>query len=242
MLREVARDGDHWRGGLERAILDFEERFGGLRYVVRGASLEHGYGIEGDLVISEGIRGLGFEGVFDGEWAAAVLVHADGSTAMTLDGSPYRMIDDSLVQRLEKHARQWVTRMWPHRTWLIDAPFNSSGVSLVDCGLQLVSVASGPADRWWVGTWGGIDCQVELSLVRFSVEGEVWALRAYAMEVAILYDDGMLTALKVGDGLSFSSAVQCEFCDAEMSSAGVCMPEKKRTSRRLKRLLGGHRS
>lgn len=98
-------------------MIRFEERYGGLWYPLLGSNgMEHG--LHGEATVYLTIDGWTFPGIHDGDQTWSVDVLPDERTAMTLAGRP-RVINSSILQRLEAPAQLSQVRDWPHVTFAV---------------------------------------------------------------------------------------------------------------------------
>ena len=130
-----------------------------------------------DLVRNpRGIPGLAFGGIVDGDWTWAVDVLVDGSTAMGPGQWPYRVIDRSVDQRIEKHALLVEVREWFHRTFECLTPPHVLPVTDETVLPMAVPEASGPAELWWSDQ----DVAVQATLSSWPPTQDRWTVRYFA--------------------------------------------------------------
>jgi hypothetical protein len=64
--------------------------------------------------------GPAFRGIMDGAWTTPLYILHDGRTLVRLGGQvPDRVIDSSVVQRIESHALLAVAGRWPHHRYIL---------------------------------------------------------------------------------------------------------------------------
>ncbi|MFJ3505558.1 hypothetical protein [Streptomyces sp. NPDC090135] len=131
--------------GAVEAMIRFEERYGGLWYPLLGPNgMEHG--LNGEAIIYLNTDGWTFPGILDGDQTWPVDVLLDERTVMTLAGRP-RVVNSSILQRLEAHAQLSQVRDRPHVTFGI-ATEPGREPTVAATGLpRLDAEATGPADR-----------------------------------------------------------------------------------------------
>lgn len=155
-------------------MIRFEERYGGLWYPLLGSNgMEHG--LNGEATIYLNTDGCWtFQGIHDGDQTWSVDVLPDQRTAMTLAGRP-RIINSSILQRLEAHAQLSQVRDWPHVTFAV-ATEPSQDPTVAEAGLPALDVeATGPADRWWADS----ETAVHLKLHKWWGEEDIWVTRCF---------------------------------------------------------------
>jgi hypothetical protein len=145
---------------LVETMVRFEERYGGLSYsVVGGNSME--YGLGGTPSIHHSPLGTAFDAILDGDWTWNLDVLLDGRTAMGLGRWPYRVIDRSVEQRIERHALLVEVRGWFHRTFECSTPLCVQPMADEGALPPPVAEATGPAEFWW--SEGDVAIQAKLS-------------------------------------------------------------------------------
>ncbi|MGC5289554.1 hypothetical protein [Micromonospora sp. DT231] len=154
----------------------FEERYGGLAYRLKTDGNHMEYGLEGPAYFRwTADLGWMFPAALDGAWTWGVDVLLDGRTAMAPGNWPYRLIDRTIEQRLEKHALLAEVRRWPHVTLTYEtATLVSPTVTL--SGVPEVREATGPADRLWYD--GAVAAC--LSLRGWPAGRDRWVLRCFS--------------------------------------------------------------
>ncbi|MFG1837438.1 hypothetical protein ACGFH8_03270 [Micromonospora sp. NPDC049175] len=154
----------------------FEERYGGLAYRLKTDGNHMEYGLEGPAYFRwTSDLGWMFPAALDGAWTWGVDVLLDGRTAMAPGNWPYRLIDRTIEQRLEKHALLAEVRRWPHVTLTYEtATLVSPTVTL--SGVPEVREATGPADRLWYD--GAVAAC--LSLRGWPAGRDRWVLRCFS--------------------------------------------------------------
>jgi hypothetical protein len=210
------------------AMTRFEQRYGGLRYqLLTGNAME--YGLGGDATAHDSEFGQAFTGILDGDWTWPVDVLLDGRTAMGPGEWPYRVIDRSMGQRLEKHALLAEVRGWPHRTVeCVTAPDTPPGIHPE--GLPPpVPHASGPADLWWTDD----STAVEATLHSWPRHQARWLVRYFAKTVDQLsrIDLASRTAVKQAT----TPAAWCDLCATRLSPEQTCTsPPAKNADRPIR--------
>ncbi|NGO81845.1 hypothetical protein G6045_40310 [Streptomyces sp. YC504] len=159
--------------GAVESMIRFEERYGGLWYPLLGPNgMEHG--LHGEATIYLTGDGWTFPGILDGDQTWRVDVLSDGSTTMTL-ARRSRIINSSILQRLEAHAQLSQVRDWPHVTFAV-ATEPGQEPTVAEAALPpLDAEATGPADRWWVA--GGT--AIQLKLHKWWGEEDMWVARCF---------------------------------------------------------------
>ncbi|MEV0730319.1 hypothetical protein [Polymorphospora sp. NPDC050346] len=160
---------------LVTAMVRFEERFGGLRYAVIGSNGME-YGLDGVPTGHHSPLGPALPGIFDGDQTWGIDVLADGRTAMGPGRWPYRIIDRSVDQRLEKHALLVAVRSWPHRTFTCSTPPEVLPVVDEERLPPPVPEATGPADLWW----GDDSTAIQITLSGWPPGQDRWTVRYFA--------------------------------------------------------------
>jgi hypothetical protein len=132
-------------------MAEFEQRFGGLRSTIlreRENGME--YGLAGDYTIIQTGFGPAFRGILDGPQTWPLYVLHDGRTLMRLRSPiPDRVIDSSVIQRIESDALLAMAGRWAHHRYTFTVA--SGAEPAVDTGAfpPAVPEATGPAKRWW---------------------------------------------------------------------------------------------
>lgn len=149
----------HNPGGLDEAgmpdaierMVEFEQRFGGLWYsILRDRENGMEYGLEGNCTVFQTGFGPAFRGIMDGAWTTPLCILHDGRTLVRTGGQvPYRVIDSSVIQRIESHALLAVSGHWPHRRYSFTVPPGTGPAVGTGTFPLAVPEATGPADRWW---------------------------------------------------------------------------------------------
>lgn len=160
---------------IETAIA-FEERYGGLAYRVRPGGNHMEYGLDGEAYFCWTPEyGWSMPALIDGAWTWMLAVLLDGRTIMGPGEWPDRVIDRTLVQRLEKHALLDRVAVWPHATFsYVTEPQVLPDIGVSD--VPLVQEATGPADRWW---YDG-ESAIHLTLSGWPEGEDHWVLRCFA--------------------------------------------------------------
>ncbi|WP_405591446.1 hypothetical protein [Streptomyces sp. NBC_01092] len=184
------------------AMVRFEERYGGLWYPLIGSNgMEHG--LDGEVTVHPSIDGWSFSGILDGDQTWTVEVLLDERTAMTLADRP-RIINRSIMQRLESHAQLAQVRGWPHVTLGIST---EPGQEPTVCGADLPAldvVATGPADKWWSNG----QAAVHAGLHKWWGGEDVWIVRCFARQA----EDLAATVESVRHAMTGSAWVNEDWC------------------------------
>ncbi len=153
----------------------FQERFGGLFYRVLGNNPME-YGVDVGATVHDTPFGRAFPGILDGDWTTGLDVLFDGRTAMGPGRWPYRVIDRSVEQRIERHALLVSMLGRFHRTFECHTPANVPPI--LDDGTlpPPVPEASGPAEMWWSGG----DVAVQATLAGWPPGRDRWIIRFFA--------------------------------------------------------------
>jgi hypothetical protein len=212
---------DHRREPAPAALIStmvwFEQRYGGLAYpLITGNDME--YGLDGDATGHPSTFGPTFAGILDGDWTWAVDVLLDGRTAMGPGQWPYRVIDRSIDQRLEKHALLAEVRGWPHRTVeCVTAPGATPAHNPEELPPS-VPAASGPADLWWAAD----STAVQLTLHSWPPHQDRWLVRYFAGTTHLLSraDRALHTAIRQPT----TPAAWCELCATSLGPDQTCPP------------------
>jgi hypothetical protein len=156
-VRELA--GLHNPGGLDEAgmpdvierMAGFEQRFGGLWYsILRDCENGMEYGLAGDCTVYRTGFGPAFRGIMDGSWTTPLYILHDGRTLVrTGRQRPDRVIDSSVIQRIESHALLATAGHWPHHRYVLTVPSGAEPAVGTGTFPPAVPAATGPADRWW---------------------------------------------------------------------------------------------
>ncbi|MER7172871.1 hypothetical protein [Streptomyces mesophilus] len=199
------------------SMIRFEERYGGLWYPLLGSNgMEHG--LDGEATVCLTIDGWTFPGIHDGDQTWRVDVLPGERTAMTLAGRP-RIINSSILQRLENHAQLSQVRDWPHMTFAV-ATEPGQEPTLAEAGLPALDVeATGPADRWWVG--GGT--AIQLKLHKWWGEEDIWFARCFMERAENLATTFDVVRHAVTDGVC-RNADWCGLCTHFRQPAQACLP------------------
>ncbi|MFF7360527.1 hypothetical protein [Streptomyces sp. NPDC008125] len=210
------------------AMIGFEERYGGLWYpLLNSNGMEHG--LDGEATIHLGIDGWTFRGILDGDRTWPVDILPDQRTAMTLAGRT-RIVNSSVLQRLEAHAQVLQVRNWPHATFAV-ATEPGQEPTVIGDGLPALDVeATGPADRWWVGS--GTAMHLELH-VWWGGE-DIWIARCFAERAGNLAAtvDALRHAVTGG---AWRDEDWCGLCTHVVQPAHVCLPDAGKQSGRPRR-------
>lgn len=202
---------------LTEAMVRFEQRYGGLFYLVTAV---HGmeYGLDGDATGHETPQGYAFTGIIDGDWTWSVDVLLDGRTAMAITGWPYRVIDRSVDQRLERHALLVAAKRWPHRTFTLNTP--SFTPPRADGGLlpPAVEEATGPATTWWAGD----EVMVELSLASWPGTHDTWQVRYFARDQRLAASAEKTVSAALGREVTPDR--WCALCARSIDPDHTCVP------------------
>ncbi|GAB2601562.1 hypothetical protein Aab01nite_63660 [Paractinoplanes abujensis] len=164
-------------------MVAFEDRYGGLSYSVTGGNPME-YGLEGDNSVLDTPYGPAFPGIVDGSWTWGLDVLADGRTIMGPGRLPYRVIDRSLEQRLERPAMLFEVHTWFHQVFECFTP-SDVGPIADEAGLPPpVPQASGPAEVWWRGP----DVAVQAVLAGWPPGRDRWVVRYFARRPWQVFD------------------------------------------------------
>jgi hypothetical protein len=132
-------------------MAEFEQRFGGLWYTIlreRENGME--YGLEGDFTIFHTGFGPAFRGILDGTWTWPVHILHDGRTLMRLgERYPDRVIDSSVIQRIESDALLAVAGRWAHHRYTFAVASDAEPAVDTEAFPPAVPEATGPTKRWW---------------------------------------------------------------------------------------------
>jgi hypothetical protein len=203
------------------AMLEFEERYGGLSYRLLSAN-PMGYGLDGQPVGYRTGHGWAFGGVLDGDWTAVMDVLVDGRIAFAPGRALSRVIDRTVDQRLEKHALLAEVRTWPHRAFTITVP---PGLipQLATGGLPPVATeATGPATMWWHDQGRA----VQLDLDSWWQDRDDWILRCFTRHRHDLA--GAVAATQTAaNSLHPSEATWCGICVNQVPAGQVCLPDSQ---------------
>lgn len=126
------------------------QQFGGLWYsILRDRENGMEYALEECTVFQTGF-GPAFGGIMDGAWTWPVDILHDGRTLMRLGGHiSDRVIDSSVIQRIEGHAQLSVAGHWPHHRYSLAVPAGTEPTVNAGAFPPVVPEATGPASRWW---------------------------------------------------------------------------------------------
>jgi hypothetical protein len=208
-LREPAPD------DLVSAMIRFERRYGGLTYpLISGNSMD--YGLDGDTTGHRTEHGIAFTGILDGDWTWGVDVLIDGRTGMSPGSWPFRIIDRSVDQRLEKHALLAAVREWPHRTYECQTPPGVRPIIDDDTLSCVVPEASGPTDLWW----NDDTTAVEVSLRSWPPEHDCWTVRYFTRIPGLLAEADQIIRTRVR-GKS-TPANWCSLCACWLTADQAC--------------------
>jgi hypothetical protein len=194
----------------------FEERYGGLRYRVLGGN-QMEYGLDGPVVVHHSPLGPAFTGILDGDWTWDLQVLLDGRTAMQPGQWPYRVIDRTVDQRIERHALLADVRGWFHRTFECSTP---SGVPpLTDEGpLPPPAIdATGPAEFWWYDRGVAVQAQ----LVGWLPERDRWTVCYFAETPQQAAEADPIVYAAAGH--ETVPATWCTICSRTVAPGGTCM-------------------
>jgi hypothetical protein len=198
------------------ALLRFEERYGGLSYPASLTGNVMDYGLRRYSTVRQTPLGPAFTGIVDGDWTMAFDVLLDGRTAIGPGEWPYRVMDRSIDQRIEKHALLAEVQDWPHRTFKCTTP---DGVSPVGDERRLppaVPEASGPADLWWLDD----DAAVEASLYAWDGTRDVWTVRHFVRDTyGAAVAEPVVYAAMLHETVP---ATWCSLCSGDVAPGAVC--------------------
>ncbi|MEV4133211.1 hypothetical protein AB0J72_13710 [Dactylosporangium sp. NPDC049742] len=202
-------------GDAVEALVRFEASYGGLRYpVIVGNPMDHG--LDGEVAVHDTPLGPAFAGIVDGDWTWGVDVLLDGRTAMDLGEWPYRVIDRSVDQRIEKHALLAEVRQWPHRTYTCRTPPHVAPVTDERLLPPSVPEASGPADLWWRddGT------AVEATLHAWGGRHDLWTVRHFSRMLHLAHHADPVVYVAMGH--ETVPATWCSICSEHVPPEWTC--------------------
>ncbi|MFD1372258.1 hypothetical protein [Actinoplanes sichuanensis] len=197
-------------------VARFQERYGGLTYPVLGGN-DMEYGVDGDPSFHDTPLGPAFLGILDGDWTWSLSVLTDGSTAMGPGSWPYRVIDRSVEQRIERHALVVEVRGRPHRTFECRTPPGVQPIVEDSMLPPAAPEASGPAELWWSGD----DVAVQATLSAWPPGGDSWTIRYFArhpMRVTAAND-----TVRAAVFHETVPAVWCSLCSRDVAPGATCM-------------------
>ncbi|MGW9448583.1 hypothetical protein [Streptomyces sp. NPDC055632] len=204
--------------GAVEAMIRFEERYGGLWYPLLGSNgMEHG--LNGEAIVYLDTDGWTFPGILDGDETWPVDVLPDGRTAMTLAGRP-RVVNSSILQRLEAHAQLSQVRDRPHVTFAIATEPGREPTVAATVLPGLDTGATGPADRWWVSS----DVAIHLKLHKWWGEEDVWIARCFTQRAENLAATADALRQAVTGGV-WRNEDWCGLCTQVRRPAQACLPE-----------------
>jgi len=193
-------------------MVEFEQRFGGVWYsILRDSENGMEYLLEECTVYQTGF-GPAFRGIMDGAWTTPLYILHDGRTLVRLGGQrPFRVIDSSVIQRIEGHALLAVAGRWPHRRYTLTAPAGAGPAVGKAAFPPAVPWATGPANHWWFDGDRAV-------LLRLSP----WGIRrtANGMKVAGLDYWTMWCFARTESGLAWASD-----CRADIPAGPVAGPD-----------------
>ncbi|MFE0772836.1 hypothetical protein [Streptomyces sp. NPDC058861] len=204
--------------GAVEAMIRFEERYGGLWYPLLGPNgMEHG--LNGEAVVYLETDGWTFPGILDGDQTWPVNVLPDGRTVMTLAGRP-RVVNSSILQRLEAHAQLSQVRDRPHMTFAI-ATEPGREPTVAATGLPALDTeASGPADRWWVDS----ETAIHLKLHKWWGEEGIWIARCFTERAENLATTADALRHAVTGGV-WRNEDWCGLCTQLRQPTQACLPD-----------------
>lgn len=200
---------------LVEAVVRFEERYGGLSYTVLGGN-DMEYGLDGDLAGYHTPWGRAFGGILDGDWTWDLGVLLDGRTVMEPGRWPYRVIDRSVTQRLERHALLVEVRGWFHRSFECLTPPHVGLMADESPLPPPVPEATGPAELWWSGR----DIAVQATLSGWPPEGDRWTVCYFARTTRQVADADPTVYAAVGH--ETAPALWCAVCSRPVASGMTC--------------------
>lgn len=160
---------------LIETMVRFEERYGGLSYPVLGGNAME-YGLDDPTSVQRNPLGTAFTGILDGDWTWSLDVLIDGRTAMSPGQWPYRVIDRTVDQRIERHALLVEIGGWFHRTFECSTPPRVPPMTVEDALPPPAIEATGPAEFWWSDR----DVAVQAQLAAWPLERDRWTVRYFA--------------------------------------------------------------
>jgi hypothetical protein len=236
-LRERSHRGQHlsestirssaasWRGPhgepaaeeLIKAIVAFEERCGGLSYRVLGSNKME-YGLDNPAPVRPTPFGTAFTGILDGDWTWDLDVLPDGRTAMGPGRWPYRVIDRTVDQRIERHALLVEVRGWHHRTFECNTPPHVPPMTNEESLPPPVIGATGPAEFWWSER----DVAVQAQLAGWPSARDRWTVRYFAKAPQQVAEAN--SAVYAAAGHETVPATWCALCRQPASPGRTCPP------------------
>jgi hypothetical protein len=129
---------------------------------------------------------------------------------------PFRILDRTVDQRLEKHALLASVRGWPHRSYECQTAPGVQPVMADDRLPRAVPEASGPADLWW----NDDTTAVELSLSGWPLEHDFWTVRYFTRQPSLLAEaDHLIRSATHGKS---SPANWCGLCERQIAADQAC--------------------
>jgi hypothetical protein len=218
-IRELARL--HHPGGSDLVsvpetvdrMVEFGQRFSGLWYsILRDHENGMEYLLEECTVYQTGF-GPAFRGIMDGAWTEPLYILHDGRTLVRLGAQrPYRVIDSSVIQRIESHALLAVAGRWPHRRYTLTVPSGAEPTVGTGAFPPAVPGATGPANRWWFDGDRAV-------LLRLSP----WRRAANGMKVAGLDYWTMWCFARTESGLAWASACRADIPGDPVAGLDWCV-------------------
>ncbi|GAA1555821.1 hypothetical protein GCM10009827_090770 [Dactylosporangium maewongense] len=222
-------------GDAVEALVRFEASYGGLWYrVIGGNPMEHG--LDGEVEVHDTPLGPAFTGILDGAWTWPVDVLLDGRTALDLGSWPFRVIDRSVEQRIEKHALLVEVKGWPHRTYTCRTPPRVAPVADERLLPPAVPEASGPADLWWRDD----DTAVEATLHAWGGGQDLWTVRHFGRVLHLAHHADPIVYAAMGH--ETVPATWCILCSEPVAPERMCPPppaSPQTSGGRLRRRAGG---
>jgi len=133
-------------------MADFEQQFGGLWYSIlkeRENGME--YGLQGDCTLFRTRFGPAFRAIMDGALTEPLHILPDGRTLIGLGlSTPDRVIDSSVIQRIEGHALLAVAGRWAHHRYPFETAYGADPAVNTEAFPPAVPRATGPTKRWWL--------------------------------------------------------------------------------------------
>ncbi|MEV0397161.1 hypothetical protein [Polymorphospora rubra] len=146
-------------------------------------------------------------------------------TAMGPGRWPYRIIDRSVDQRLEKHALLVAVRFWPHRTFTCFTPPEVLPVVDEERLPPPVPEATGPADLWWADDATAI----EVTLNGWPPEQDRWTVRYFARTPRQAADANPTVYAAIGH--ETVPADWCALCSHDIAPGTTCPPVRDTNDR-----------
>jgi hypothetical protein len=203
------------REELVQAMVGFEQRYGGLRYRVLGGNHME-YGLDGPPAVRRSPLGSAFTGILDGDWTWDLDVLLDGRTAMEPGQWPYRVIDRTVDQRIERHALLAEVAGWFHRTFECSTPSGVPPITHEESLPPPVLDAAGPAESWWCDR----DVAVQAQLTGWPAERDRWTVHYFARTPQLAADAN--PTVHAAAGHETVPATWCTICAQPVPPGRTC--------------------